>query len=130
MYRPVFTIFLLVVLSLFWCFIRPAIAFTFRLGPVAEVDTTVPGTEASAPPTPQLFRIAIGQEGVIFGVTPPSEGFGTPEPEISLPEIVAPQSAQVSDGQAADRQLRPHRLSGVELLLLRDTQVVAEHAGE
>lgn len=129
MYRPILTSCLLMVLSLFWSFSEP-VAFTFRLGPIDEVDTTMPGTEPSDLPTPQLFRFAIGQDGVIFGVTHPSEGFGRFEPQISLPETAVSQPAPTSGPQASTRQSPPYRLSGVELLLLRDTQVVAGQPGE
>jgi hypothetical protein len=130
MYRFVLTSCLLVFLSLFWCSDKLAAAFAFRLGPIEQVDTAMPGAAASDLPTPQLFRMAISQEGVIFGVIHPDEGFGRPEAEISLPETILPQPVQHFERQAVDPQVSLHRLSGVELLLLRDTQVVAGEASE
>ena len=130
MYRFVLTTCLLVFLSLFWCSNKLAMAFAFRLGPIDQVDTAMPGAAASDPPTPQLFRMAIGQEGVTLGVIHPYEGFRGSKPEISLPAIAVPQPDQAFERQATDPQTPLHRLSGVELLLLRDTQVVAGQPGE
>lgn len=130
MYRPFRTMFFLVILTLVCCHSRQATAFTLRAGPLDEVETTMPGAGASDLTTPQLFRIAIRQDDIIFGVIHPSEGFGTPEPAIGLPQTALPQPAQTSASQAADRPASPHHLRGVELLLLRDTRVVVEQPGE
>lgn len=130
MHRPFRTTFLLVILMLVCCPGRQASAVTLRAGPLDEVTTTRVGPEASDLPTPQLFRIAIRQDDLIFGMLRPSAGFGRPEPTINLPETAVPPPARTSARRAAKRQASPHRLSGVELLLLRDTQVVAEQPGE
>lgn len=130
MYRLVLATCLLMILSLFWYSPQPVAAFAFRLGAIDEVDTAMTAAEASDLPTPQLFRIAIEQEGVIFGVIHPSEGFGIAKPEISLPEIAVPQPKQASKRQAIERHAPSRRLSGIELLLLRDTEVVAGQSSE
>ncbi len=124
------TTLLLTFLGITCCLRGQATAFTFRLGPLTEADAAIPGREASDLPTPQLFRIAIDQEDVIFGVTHPSEGFGVSEPAISLPETVVPQPVLATEEQADRNSSMPYRLSGVELLLLRNTQVVAEQPNE
>ncbi|MCZ6875327.1 MAG: hypothetical protein O7G88_17680 [bacterium] len=129
-YRFIMTTLLLTFLVITWCLRAQATAFTFRLGPLPETDAAIPGIEVSDLPTPQLFRIAIDQEDVIFGVIHPSEGFGVSEPEIGLPETVVPQPVLASEERADNNPSMPYRLSGVELLLLRDTQVVAGQSNE
>ena len=124
------TTLLLTFLGITWGLRAQATAFTFRLGPLTETDAAIAGTEASELPTPQLFRIAIDPHDVIFGVTHPSEGFGGFEPTISLPETAVPQPDLASEEQTDQDPPMPYRLSGVELLLLRDTQVVAGPASE
>ncbi len=68
---------MLITLSLLLWLNSYATAFTLRFGPVAGADATVPGSESSDLPTPQLFRIKVGQDGVTLGTTHPSEGFGS-----------------------------------------------------
>ncbi len=121
---------MLVTLSMLLWLSTYAIAFTLRFGPVAGADATVPGSESSDLPTPQLFRIKVGQDGVTFGTTHPSEGFGSPEPEIGIREVAVPQPIPKPEARQNSQPTTTYRLSGVELLLLRNTQVIADRQAE
>ena len=125
MYRSTVSITLVTLGMILWLSAN-VMAFTLRLGPVTQAEPTVPGTESSDLPTPQLFRLAVGQDGVTLGATHPSEGFGSPDPGIRFRDQSVPQPTQKPVAQQASRPSTISRLSGAELLLLRKTQVVAE----
>ncbi len=129
MYRLTVSTMLITLSMLLWLSAH-AMAFTLRLGPVADADATVPGSESSDLPTPQLFRIKVGQDGVTLGTTHPSEGFGSPKPEIGIREVAVPQPTLKPEARQNSHPPTTYRLSGVELLLLRDTQVVVDRQAE
>lgn len=112
-----------------------ATAFTLRFGTVAGVTSTVPGSEASDIPTPQLFRVAIGPSGATLGTIAPTDGYGAPEPALQLQKriVVTVTETAVATQQASQQVEKPitaHRLSGAELLLLRKTSVVADRRAD
>ena len=104
-----------------------AMAFTLRLGPVSDVDASsaAPVIGETDLPTPQFFRMAIGQGGLTLGVERPSDKYALPEPEIRF-EKASASPANDHQFQQANNPFRASRLSGVELLLLRKTQMTAD----
>ena len=118
MSRATFPILLVLMLTLM-SFNTHAMAFTLRFGPVPAADDAAIGrgmTDADLP-TPLLFNVAVGTDGLTFGprATAPSAPAVTPT-------LKAP-----SQTSSHDRRItRSHQLSGLELLLLRDAQQVAE----
>lgn len=110
---------------------RQAMAFTLRFGPVAGATPTVPGSEDSDVPTPQLFRVAVNPSGIRLGTLSPPDSYGTSEPalQVQTPPIV-PITETTAPQQQASQQVEQsptaYRLNGAELLLLRKTSVVAD----
>ena len=102
-----------------------ATAFTFRLGPVAGTPSPVTAESESDLPTPQLFQVGIGQGGVVWGVTP--HGTVTPAhvQAVHLQDTLTPEPLPSQAAQQVHDERVPRRLSGAELLLLRQTAIVA-----
>jgi hypothetical protein len=105
-----------------------AMAFTFGPGSVpasnAFDDPTVNG--ASDVPTPQLFRVAVSRNGVTLGSTPAIPKETPAVPDVRTQDEPPPRIASTPDTHVAQDIQPPRRLSGVELLLLRQTEMVAE----
>ena len=116
--RTIFPIVLVLLLTLM-SLSNHALAFTVRFGSVPASDhaAIAPETTDADLPTPRLFNIAIGANGLTFG-----------------PRATAPETPVVTPAFKVRSQTPPHarsvasprQLSGVELLLLRDAHQVAE----
>ncbi len=132
MSRPTIVV-MLIALSTILLLSHQATAFTLRFGTVAGATLTVPGSEDSDIPTPQLLRVAVDPSGVTLGTISPTDGYGTPEPALQLQKqkrIVVPVTEMAVPTQQASQQVEnpttAYQLSGAELLLLRKTSVVAD----
>ena len=132
MSRPTIVV-MLIALSTILLLNHQATAFTLRFGRVAGATLTVPGSEDSDIPTPQLLRVAVDPSGVTLGTISPTDGYGTPEPALQLQKqkrIVVPVTEMAVPTQQASQQVEnpttAYQLSGAELLLLRKTSVVAD----
>ena len=132
MSRPTIVV-MLIALSTILLLSHQATAFTLRFGTVAGATLTVPGSEDSDIPTPQLLRVAVDPSGVTLGAISPTDGYGTPEPALQLQKqkrIVVPVTEMAVPTQQASQQVEnpttAYQLSGAELLLLRKTSVVAD----
>ena len=126
------TVVMLIALSTILQSIHQATAFTLRFGTIASAAPTVPGSEDSDIPTPQLFRVAVDPSGVTLDTISPTDGYGTPEPALQLQKrIVVPVTETAVPTQQASQQVEKptiaYQLGGAELLLLRKTSVVADH---
>ncbi len=137
MSRPTIVV-MLIALSTILLLSHQATAFTLRFGTVAGAPLTVPGSEDSDIPTPQLLRVAVDPSGVTLGTISPTDDYGTPEPALQLQKqkrIVVPVTEMAVPTQQASQQVEnpttAYQLSGAELLLLRKTSVVAArtHSG-
>ena len=135
MSRPTIVV-MLIALSTILLLSHQATAFTLRFGTVAGATLTVPGSEDSDIPTPQLLRVAVDPSGVTLGTISPTDDYGTPEPALQLQKrIVVPVTETAVPTQQASQQVEnpttAYQLSGAELLLLRKTSVVAArtHSG-
>lgn len=107
-------------------------AFTLRLAPVA-----VPGTLSDAPetamtdlPAPQFFRFVIGPSGITLALDPAFARDVSLESVSGLEEIRAPQPATAPTTPQARTAPLPRRLSGIEALLLRQTEIVGDRQSE
>ena len=130
MSRPTIVV-MLIALSTILLSSHRATAFTLCFGTVAGVTTTVPGSKDADIPTPQLFRVAIDPSGATLGTISPPDGYGAPEPALQLQKrtIVTVTETAVATQQAlqqVEKLTTAQRLSGAELLLLRQTSVVAD----
>ena len=116
--RKIFPIVLVLLLTLM-SLSNHALAFTVRFGPVPVSDNAgiAPETTGADLPTPRLFNIAIGANGLAFG--PRSTAPETPvvTPTFKVRSQTPPRARNVTN---------PRQLSGVELLLLRDAHQVAK----
>ena len=131
MYRPAIVV-MLIALSTILLSSHQATAFTLRFGTIASATPTVPGSEDSDIPTPQLFRVAVDPSGVTLGTISPTDGYGTQEPSLQLRKrIVVPITETAMPMQQASQHVEKttiaYQLSGAELLLLQKTSVVADH---
>jgi hypothetical protein len=104
-----------------------AMAFTVRFGPVsvAEDAAAIHVTAGADIPTPRLFNVALGPDGLTFGpiATPPEE-------TVTVPTVTvhnsAPSSVAAEQPTPRDRGLTsPRQLSGVEIMLLQRAKQVA-----
>jgi hypothetical protein len=77
-------------------------------------------------PTPQLFRLAVSRHGVTLGVTPALPKETPAVPDVRTQDEPPPRTASTLDTHVAQDTRPPRRLSGVELLLLHQTEMVAE----
>jgi hypothetical protein len=129
MLRMLIQISLVLAIGVLW-YGTTAMAFTVRLAPVANaaVSSTIPRAEESDLPTPQFFRIAIGRDGITFGVL--RQIPRSPEPAIRFQGVRVSQPEHVPEARHARRLAVTPRLRGAELLLLRGAQMVAERQGE
>jgi hypothetical protein len=103
-----------------------AMAFTVRFGPVSVAHDTVSmhRTSDADIPTPRMFNVAIGIDGITFG--PPS----IPDTPIMVPSFKinsrAASHGGESPGPSNDRNFVSDRqLSGIEIMLLRQAEQVA-----
>jgi hypothetical protein len=103
---------------------RSGYAFTLQLGPVPPAVETTPSVTATDLPTPQLFRVALDGRGITLGVVPPAVGFQTPRIELYRQDVPVSPPLEPSVVQEAQRQDSP-RLRGAEVMLLRQTEMVA-----
>ena len=108
-----------------------ATAFTLRIGPVANSASTLADGQVSNLPTPQLFQVGVAPGGVTLGTVSPSDGFRAPEPVLQLeghPAVLPANKAALTQhaSQQVENPSTASQLSGVELLLLRKTSVVAD----
>jgi hypothetical protein len=129
-YRAIVATLLLMALAITWGVHRRNTAFTARLGPLPDAPATMFDLDEPDLPTPQLFRLAIDREGVVFGLIHPAEGFGVSGPELSLLKPVVPQPVLMPERRPANPPPGRYHLSGIELLLLRNTRVVAGQPNE
>ena len=129
-YRAIVAMLLLTALAITWSVHRRSTAFTARFAPLPDAPAIRFDLDDADLPTPQLFRIAIDREGVVFGLIHAAEGFGVAGPEMRLLKPVVPQPVLIPERRTDDHPLVRYHLSGVELLLLRSTQVVAGQPNE
>lgn len=127
MYRATIQLLIAMTIAVFWLG-GHANAFTLRLG-------TVSGPEASSGilevgrndlPSPQLFRMALSRNGMTLGVVPPSTGYQAPQTEIHYQDVRASQAPVPRAAEQLSALSTTPRLRGTELLLLRQTEVVAD----
>jgi hypothetical protein len=99
-------------------------AFTLQLGPMPPAESPMPSVTAADLPTPQLFRVALDSRGLTLGVVPPAVGFQTPKIDIHRQDVPVPQPSSLPVVQESQRRDSP-RLRGAEVMLLRQTEMVA-----
>ena len=102
-----------------------ATALTFRLGLVAGTPPPVAAESESDLPTPQLFRVGIGQGGVVWGGTPHGTVTPTHVQAVHVQDTLTPEPLPSQAAQQVHDERVPRRLSGAELLLLRQTEIDA-----
>jgi hypothetical protein len=123
---------ILIVISTIILLSHQATAFTLRLSPVASPASALAEGQESDVPTPQLFQVGVAAGGVTLGTASPSDGFRAPEPVLQFEghPVVSPANKATPTQHASQQVESPStapQLSGVELLLLRKTSVVAGH---
>ncbi len=107
-----------------------AMAFTLRLGavPVAEDPTSIHHTADNDIPTPRMFNLTVGVDGATFG---PVQVAPSVQPKVTdrEPATNVRSPSRVADASSTTRPRRPahpRQLNGVEIMLLRHAQQVAE----
>ena len=105
-----------------------AMAFTLQFGPDAPTDVVgdLHTTNGADVPTPQLFRVVIGNDGAYSGTASLSSAYPGVAPEMHARIVRPATAAQVPAPTSATSRY----LSGAELLLLRQTHTVAESQGQ
>jgi hypothetical protein len=104
-----------------------AIAFTLRRAPIptTEPSSHLPARGLADLPTPQFFRFIIAPDGITLTLEPirPLAAEATPRlQKTGLPEA----SPAVSPASQSHPSPLSRRLSGVEMLLLQQTQIVGD----
>lgn len=107
-----------------------AMAFTLRFGavPVAEDPTSIHHTAANNIPTPRMLNFTVGAAGATFG---PVLIAPNVQPKVTdrAPAANVRNPSRVVDASSTTRTRRPahpRQLSGVEIMLLRHAQQMAE----
>ena len=127
MYRVTIPLLLAITIAFFWLS-RPVNAFTLRLGPVSgpEASSSIPDVGGNELPAPQLLRMAISRNGMTFGVVHPSTGYQAPQTEIHYQDVQVSQAPVPQNSDQLSALATTPRLSGAELLLLRQTEIVVD----
>lgn len=110
-----------------WCS-GTAMAFTLHIGSNSAIDgfNSTQMTRGADVPTPQMFHVVIGQNGVSPGVPASSVGDPLAGSKVRFQVVRPPQTVATHNTPQGQNTVTAHRLSGAELLLLRQVHTVAE----